>query len=154
MQLSTTQTRQRIDRVLACRYHLADHREEWSRILPGLEKLHAMGLSEDWSIESLRKMLDEDLAMILMDDKDPCGFAVVYVDTAKYDKKAKELFIYMVWHQGGDAIARFQPHLDQFAAHCGAKYIRFYSPRRAFLRVAKRIGYQPRAIEYVKELQP
>lgn len=113
-----------------------------------------MHLTEDWSIDGLRAMLDEDLAMLLMDENDPCGFAVVYFDVAKYDRKEKELVIYMVWHQGGAAIERFQPHLEMFAANYGAKYIRFSSPRRGFLRVAQREGYKPRAIEYVKELQP
>ena len=154
MQQSTTQTRQRIDRVLACRYRLADHREEWPRLLPALEKLAAMHLSDDWSIDVLRGMLDEDLAMVLMDENDPCGFAVVYFDAAKYDRREKELVIYMVWHKGGDAIERFQPHLERFATNNGAKYIRFSSPRRGFLRVAQREGYKPSAIEYVKELQP
>lgn len=139
---------------MCCRLILADHRELWSRILPGLEKLRAMNLTNDWSIEGLRKMLDEDLVMLLTDECESGAFAIVYIDVAKYEKTEKELFIYMVWHQGGDAIARYQPHFEVFAKHHGAKYIRFYSPRRAFLRVARRIGYQPRAIEFVKELQP
>lgn len=149
---STSQIQQRIDRVLSCRLRLADYREAWPRVLPGLEELAAMRLADDWSIESLRGMFDEDLAMLLTDEEDASAFVVVWFDAAKYDKNERELYVYLVWHNGGDAIDRFQPHLEAFAEHYGAKYMRFYSPRRAFLRVAARHGYKACAIEYVKEL--
>jgi hypothetical protein len=152
MQPSTSPTQQRIEHALACRYRVADHREAWPRILPGLEKLHSQYVEQDWDIEGIRTMLDEDRALLLTDDNDDSAFAVVRLDDYVYNPDEKELYVYLLWHKGGDVIERYQPHLDFFALRCGAKFIRFYSRRPAFLRVAKRAGYQPRGIEYVKEL--
>lgn len=149
---STTPTQQRIERVLACRYRIADHREAWSRILPGLEKLHSQYVEQDWDIPGIRSMLDDDHAILLTDDNDDTAFAVVRLDDYVYNPDEKELYIYLLWHKGGDVIERYQPHLEFFALLGGAKYLRFYSRRPAFLRVAKSAGYQPRGIEYVKEL--
>ena len=154
MQPCISQTQQRIDRVLEARYRIADHSEEWPRILPALEKLAAMRLTDDWTPQGLRDMLDEEMLMLLVDESDPAGFALVFFDVAKYDRKEKELYIYLVWHQGGHAIDRFQPHLELFAMRNGAKHIRFHSPRRGLMRVGMSHGYQARSIEYVKELQP
>ena len=68
---STSQTPLRIERALACRYSVADHREAWPRILPGLEKLHRQYEEQDWDIAGIRTMLDEDRALLLTDDTDP-----------------------------------------------------------------------------------
>jgi hypothetical protein len=149
---STTPTPLRIERALACRYRIADHREAWPRILPGLEKLHAQYVEQDWDIEGIRLMLDEERALLLTDDNEPGAFAVVRFDEYAYNPEEMELYVFLLWHKGGDVIERYQPHLDFFALRGGAKYLRFYSRRPAFLRVAKRAGYQPRGIEYVKEL--
>lgn len=149
---STSATQRRIERVLGVRYRIADHRDVWARIVPGLQKLHAQFSEQDWDIEGIRTMLDEDRALLLTDDNDPSAFAIVRFDDYAYNPNEKELYIFLLWHKGGDVIERYQPHLDFFATRGGAKYLRFYSRRPAFLRVAKRAGYQPRGIEYVKEL--
>lgn len=143
---------QRIDAIVQARCVLADHREVWPRILPGLEELHGISVTQDWDIASIRKMLDDERAFLLTDEADPSAFAVCALDAYSYDIAEKELFIYLVWHQGGDAIERFQPHLEQLARTAGAKYIRFYSPRRGMLRAATQAGYVARAVEYIKEL--
>jgi hypothetical protein len=152
MQQSTTLNPRQTDRLADCRFRLADHRVVWPRVLPGLETLHAMHDEQEWTVASVRKMLDNDLAMLLTDDDDPAAFAVVILQPYPYAEKASELFVYLLWHQGGDVIMRYQPHLEAFAAKIGAKYIRFYSRRAAFLRVASRVGYKMRGIEYAKEL--
>ena len=152
MQLSTTPKAPQIDAVLGARYAIADHREVWERVLPGLEEMHAIHRQQDWDIAGIRQMLDEDTALLLVDEADASNFAVVRFDDYPYVPGDKELYIFLVWHQGGDAITRFQPHLEVFARLGGARHIRFYSQRRAFLRVAQSFGYQPRSIEYVKEL--
>ena len=152
MQPSTTPTPQQIEHALACRYRIADHREAWSRILPGLEELHRQHAEQNWTIDGVRDMLDEDLALMLTDDNDPSAFAIVRFDNYAYSDDEKELYVFLLWHQGGDVIERYQPHLEFFALRGGAKFIRFFSQRPAFLRVAKRAGYQPHGIEYVKEL--
>lgn len=152
MQQSTSPTPQRIERALACRYRIADHREVWSRVLPSLEELHKQYPDQDWDIDGIRAMLDEDRAIMLTDDNDPSAFAVVRFDEYPYIPDEKELYVFLLWHQGGDVIERYQPHLEFFALLGGARFIRFYSRRPAFLRVASRAGYQPRGIEYVKEL--
>jgi len=152
MQPSISQTPRQTDRRLACHYRIADHREVWERVLPGLERLYEMHEHQDWNIESVRKMLDDDLAMLLTDDADPSAFAVVILQPHPYAENENELFVYLLWHKGGDVIARYQPHLDAFATMIGAKHIRFFSRRLAFLRVAARTGYVMRSIEYSKEL--
>lgn len=152
MQPCTTQTAPQINAVLAARYHMPDHRLVWPQILPGLQALAAMFEDQDWDIDGIRRMLDEDQAVLLVDDADPTGFAVVRFDDYPYRKGERELFVYLVWHQGGNAILRFQPHLEMFAQLGGAQFMRFYSRRPAFLRVATRAGYELRGIEYAKEL--
>jgi hypothetical protein len=137
---------------MAARCHMPDHREVWPDILPGLEKLEAMYSDRDWSIDGVRLMLDEGRAVLIVDRADPTAFAIVRFDDYPYIAGDTELFIYLVWHQGGDAIARFQAHLEMFAHHGGAQHLRFYTRRPAFLRVAERAGYQMRGIEFVKEI--
>jgi hypothetical protein len=143
---------QQIEAVMQARPALADHREVWPRILPGLETLHALSATQDWDIASIRQLLDEGRAFLLTDEADDRAFAVCRVDVFPYDTDDLELFVYLVWHQGGDAIARFQPHIEQVARTAGANHIRFYSPRRGMLRAAMRVGYVARAVEYIKEL--
>jgi len=131
---------------------LPDHREVWPNILPGLEALHAMHPEQDWDIAGVRKLLDNDLAVLLVDAADPAAFFIVRFDQSPYHDGEIELFIYLAWNQGGDAQARLHPHLEMFARMGGARHIRFYSRRQAFLRVAPRLGYELRGIEYAKEL--
>lgn len=152
MQLCTTPKATPIDAIVGARYAIADHREVWARVLPGLEELHQMHREQDWDVAGIRQMLDEDTALLLVDEADNSNFAVVRFDDYPYIPGDKELYIFLVWHQGGDAITRFQPHLEDFARLGGARHMRFYSQRRAFLRVAQSFGYRPRSVEYVKEL--
>lgn len=141
-----------IEDIVQSRFVLADHRVAWPRILPGLQALHDLGPLQDWSIASVRAMLDADRAFLLTDEADPSAFAVCMIDEYPYDSADTELFIYLVWHQGGTAIERFQPHMEQVARSAGAKHIRFYSPRIGMLRAALDAGYIARSVEYVKEL--
>lgn len=143
---------QRIDAIVQSRCALADHREAWPRILPGLQALHGLSATQDWDVPSIRMMLDKDRAFLLTDAAEPSAFAICVIDAFPYDIAEKELFIYLVWHPGADAIARFQPHLEQLARTAGAKHIRFYSPRPGMLRAALHAGYVTRAVEYIKEL--
>lgn len=152
MQACTTPTAPQTNAAMASRFHMPDHREVWADILPGLEKLSSMYPDNDWSIDGVRLMLDDDRAVLLVDRADPTAFAIVRFDDYPYLKGATELFVFLVWHQGGDAIPRFQSHLEMFAHLGGAQHMRFYSRRPAFLRVAERAGYQLRGIEFVKEI--
>ena len=63
-----------------------------------------------------------------------------------------ELFVYLAYHKGGNAIPRFQPELEKIARAAGARYMRFSSTRRGMLRIGPSAGYLPHSIEYVKEL--
>ena len=153
MQVCTTPTATPISPALTVRYHIADHSAVWPDIAPGLEELHAAHAEQDWSPLSVRQMLDDDMAVLLVDDDDPTAFAVVFFGPYPYNIDHTELNVFLVWHKGGNAIEKFQPHLEVFARLGGAKYMRFYSRRAAFLRVAQRAGYELRGIEYVKELQ-
>lgn len=137
---------------MSARYHMPDHREVWADILPGLEALAAMYSDNDWSIAGVREMLDDQQAFLLVDVDDPTAFAVVRFGPYPYNETDVELFVYLVWHQGGNAVERFAPHLEVFATLGEAQHIRFYSRRPAWIRVAQRIGYRLRGIEYVKEL--
>jgi hypothetical protein len=152
MQACTSPTQQQIKRMTQTRLALPHPRDAWATILPGLEKLAGMYPDNDWTIEGVRRMLDEDEAVLLVDQSDPSAFAIVKFREYPYSDGETELFVYLVWHQGGEAIARFQSHLEMFAHHGGARYMRFYSRRRAFLRVAERAGYCPHSVEYVKEI--
>jgi hypothetical protein len=137
---------------MAQHYYVASYREAWGSILPGLKKLQAMYADPDWSLDGIQEMLDDEDVFLLVDRVDPSAFAIVRFAPYPYSAEDVELFVYLVWHQGGDAIGRFQPHLETFARLGGAKHMRFWSRRRAFLRVAKQHGYSMRSIEYVKEL--
>jgi len=152
MQPCTTPKARQIEAIAAVRYHIADHREVWSRILPGLEEMHALHPEQNWDIDGVREMLDDDTALLLVEDEETSSFAVVRFDDYPYKPDEKELFVYLVWHQGGDAITRYQPHFEAFARLAGARHIRFHSQRRAFMRLAQRFGYRPQSVEYVKEL--
>lgn len=152
MQACTTQNRTLIERAMQARIWAPDHRDVWPDILPGLEKLASMYADSDWTIDGVRQMLDEDRAVLLVDRADPSAFAIVRFGEYPYREDELELFVYLVWHQGGEAIARFQPHLEMFAFHGGAQHMRFHSRRPAFLRVAERAGYQMHSVEYVKEI--
>ena len=152
MQACTTLTPPLTERVMSARLHMPDHRDVWADILPGLEELASMYCDQDWSIDSVRLMLDENRAVLLVDRDEPSAFAIARFDDYPYIAGDTELFVYLVWHEGGDAIARFQPHLEMFAHFGGAQHMRFYTRRPAFLRVAERAGYQLRGIEFVKEI--
>jgi len=152
MQACTTQTQPLIERTLTARLYSPHHRDVWARILPGLEELAGMYQDKDWSIDDVRRMLDDGRAILLMDRDDQDAFAIVRFDAYPYRDNETELFVYLVWHQGGDAIARFQSHLEMFAHLGGARHMRFHSRRPAFLRVAQRAGYQMHSVEYVKEI--
>lgn len=153
MQPCTTQTATPINPAFAAGYHIADHCAVWSDIAPGLDALHEMHPDQDWSPIDVRRMLDEDLAVLLVDDDDPTAFAIVYFGKYPYIEDRTELNVFLVWHKGGDAIERFQPHLEVFAQLGGAQHMRFYSRRAAFIRVAQRAGYELHGLEFVKELR-
>ena len=152
MQACTTPTAPPISPALDARYHVANHREEWAAVVPGLEEMEKMNSQRDWSIKTIRDMLDDGTALLLVDDDDPSAFAVVRFDSYPYSIGDTELYVFLVWHQGGDAIEKFEPHFQAFARIGGAKYIRFFSRRPAWLRVAPRVGYHVGGVEYVKEL--
>lgn len=151
MQLCTTPTAPPIDAPARC--YVADHQEVWQSILPGLHALYEQEDGQDWDIEGIRKLLDSGRGLLVVDADAPTGFAVVQLDTAPHDPKAIELFVYLAFHQGGDAIARFQPHLEYMARSAKAKYMRFYSRRFGMLKLATKVGYRARSVEYVKELR-
>lgn len=152
MQLCTTQTPTQTDPPMVDHYYVANHREAWASVLPGLKKLQAMYADPDWSIDGIQEMLEDERVFLLVDRVDPSAFAIVRFAPYPYSDSDIELFVYLVWHQGGDAIERFQPHLETFAHFGGAKRMRFWSRRRAFLRVAQQHGYSMHSVEYVKEL--
>lgn len=152
MQPCTTQTATQTEPPMVAHYYPANHREAWNGILPGLKKLQAMYADPDWSIEGIREMLDDERAFLLVDRVDPSAFAIVRFASYPYSANDVELFVYLVWHKGGDAIERFQPQLETFARFGGANHMRFFSRRRAFLRVAQQHGYSMHGVEYVKEL--
>lgn len=153
MQHSTTQIQPQIRRSESERFYLPDHRDVWDDIVPGLEKLLAQHPDNDWSVDSVRKMLDDDIAVLMVDEADPTSFAVVRFGDYPYREGEREMFVHIIWCQTGNAFARWYPHFEMFANYAGARHMRFYSRRTAFLRIAKRLGYEPRSIEYVKELR-
>src|SRR5262245_56557540 len=130
MQQFTSQTAPQIDDLRGLPYRVADHREAWVDIMPGLLALLARHAEADWTISGMRRLLDEDLAILLVDAEDPKAFAIVRFDDYPYADGVTELFVYLAWHRGGDAIARFQPHLEAFAQLGGATIMRFQSRRR------------------------
>lgn len=150
MQHSTTPTARPIDAPARCR--VVDHVKAWDAILPGLHALHEQDDVQDWDVEGIRKLLDSGRGLLVTDDNDPSAFAVVQIDESPFDPAAMELFVYLVWHQGGDAIKRFQPHFEAMARAGNCKYMRFFSRRFGMLKLAAHVGYRVRSIEYVKEL--
>ena len=129
-----------------------DHREAWASILPGLQALHESSETQDWTIDGIRALLDQDLAILVVDASMPSAFAIVVIDESPYHPERSELFVHLAWHPGGDALPRFQPQLEFMARRIGASSMRFYSGRRGMLRLATRCGYAPRSVEYLKEL--
>lgn len=152
MQPCTTPTQPQIRRCESERFYLPDHRDVWTDIVPGLEDLLTRHPDNDWSVESIRTMLDDDLALLMVDEADPTSFAVVRFDDYPYKDDEREMFVHIIYCQTGNAFARWYPHFEVFARHAGAKHMRFYARRRAFLKIAHDLGYTTRAIEYVKEL--
>jgi hypothetical protein len=148
MQPSTTPTPPQTDRPLVA----DDYRTVWATILPGLRALHASSELQDWSIDSVREMLEAELAVLLLDMEAAGAFAIVSIQPSPYREGDSELFIHLAWHQGADALERFQPHLEVMARRCGASQIRFYSGRAGMLPLAGRYGYSARSVEYLKEL--
>lgn len=152
MQPCTTPKAPPIDRPPVTRFYVADHREAWPCILPGLEEMLAMYSDNDWSIERVRELLDDDRAFLLVDADDPHAFIVARIDEYPYARDEKELFVLLAWDKGSDAIERGHPIVEAVAREAGAQHLRFYSRRPGFLRAAMRAGFSMRGIEYVKEL--
>lgn len=150
MQQSTTQKAPQTKRANRC--HVANHVEVWDRVLPSMQAMHAMYAEQDWSVDTVRRMLDEGDALLVVDDDDDDAFAIVRVDLHPYDTDQTELYVYLVWHRGGDAIRRFQNHFETMARAAGARYVRFQSRRRGMFRLALKVGFLPRTVEFVKEL--
>jgi hypothetical protein len=128
-----------------------DHRSVWINVLPGLQALLAQDDDPDWSIEGIDEMLRNGEATLLVDCDDETAFAVVKVTTYMNDLA---LLIYAMWHQCGNAVEKFHPHLEFMARAAGIRYVRFYSQRMGMARLVSRFGYRVRSIEYLKELQP
>lgn len=129
-----------------------DHNVVWQSILPGLRALHASSELNDWTPDSVHAMLEAELAVVLLDMDTPGAFAIVSIDESPYRTRENELFVHLLWHPGGDVLERFSPHVELMARRCGATSIRFYSGRAGMLPLAERYGYQPRSVEYLKEL--
>jgi hypothetical protein len=125
-----------------------DHRSVWINVLPGLQALRAQDDAE-WSIDGIDEMLRNGEAFLLVDEDDATAFGIVRVTTYK-DELA--LLIYAMWHQCGNAIERFYPHIEHMARTAGFKYVRFYSQRPGMARLVARFGYRVRSIEFLKEL--
>src|SRR4051794_19153965 len=138
MQRCTTQTQQQIDAAITALCKVGDHREVWDQLLPGLQALHAQG-AQDWDIEGVRDLLDNEQAILLLDAADPSAFAVVQLDVHPYCAQEMELFVLLVWHQGGRAMARFSPVFDTLARTAGAQHIRFFSRRVGMLKAATKV---------------
>lgn len=126
--------------------------EVWARLLPGLYELHRTSPSQDWTIEDVREMLDDDMASLILADEEPGSFAIVHVQPSPLKPSELELFIFLAWHPGGEGIPRFQPQFDEMARKVNAKFIRFRSGRAGMLRLAPLFGYHARSVEYVKEI--
>lgn len=151
MQQSTTQTAPQINRPPSgCR--VVNHEDEWEKVLPSMEAMHAMFPEQDWSVAGVRRLLDDGDAFMLMEDGDDASFAVLMIDDHPYKPGELELFLLLVYQPNGDPIRRFQAHAETIARSAGARYIRFKTQRPGMLRAAARVGYAPRTIEFVKEL--
>lgn len=150
MSRSTTQTQPQTEHPHC--YVVEDYRDAWGAMLPGMLALHASNPLQDWSVESIREMLDADLAAVLLDAQEPSAFAIVQLDDSPYHPGERELFIHLAWHPGGNALTRFQADLELMARRCEAKSIRFYSCRRGMPRLVTPSGYHSRSVEFVKEL--
>jgi hypothetical protein len=131
---------------------VVNHEDAWADVLPGLWALHDTHGDQDWSVGGVRQMLDEGEALLMVDDDDASGFAVLIIQNSPYHPGELELFILLMWHQGGKAVGRFCGRWVEMAHATGAKHIRFYSRRRGMGRLMAPEGFVPRAIEYVKEV--
>lgn len=123
----------------------------WDSILPGLQEMQQREPC-DWDIDYIRDMLDEGEAMLVLDPQDPTAFAVVELKPYKYEPDELELFVHLVYHQGGEAIERFHERMESLAREGCAKYMRFHSARPGMLRLVQPHGYHWQSAEYVKEL--
>jgi hypothetical protein len=136
--------------VISC--FLANHEQVWESVLPGLQAMYSRGEGHDWDVAQVRAMLDEGVWLLICDVNDPTAFAVIEIDHSPYHDDAIEFFVVLAYHRGGNAIARFQPQLELVARNAGARFMRFRSRRRGMLKIATRVGYCPRSVEYEKEL--
>jgi hypothetical protein len=149
MQPCITKKTSAIDAVRNARFRqVEDHRSVWINVLPGLQALRAQDDAE-WSIEGIEEMLRNGEASLLVDEDDATAFAVIKVATYRNELA---LLIYAMWHQSGDAVRRFNPHIEHMARAAGFKYVRFFSQRPGMARLVSRFGYRVRTTEFLKEL--
>lgn len=123
----------------------------WNSILPGLQAMQEREPC-DWDIDYIRDMLDDGEAMLVIDPHDATAFAVVELKPYKYEPDELELFIHLVYHQGGNAIERFHERMESLAREGCAKYMRFHSARPGMLKLVQPHGYHWQSAEFVKEL--
>ena len=138
---------------------IEDHRKVWDRVLPGMLGLYNQDAIQDWTVDDVRLQLDAGRALMVIDEADPAAFAVISLGESPYRSVERprppaelELFVQLARHPGGNAFAHFQPRLDDIARCAGATCIRFYSRRPGMARLAAKVGYAPRSIEFVREV--
>ena len=107
----------------------ADIRREWDWVRPGLERALA---------KSAEKLRPEDVYAEVVTGQAqmfaaPDGFVIWKVHVCPYTGH-RTLWVWFVWGEGGDMIARYQDQLVELARHAEADRLAFQSARRGYER--------------------
>ncbi|MBY6093861.1 hypothetical protein [Ferrimonas balearica] len=108
------------------------------------------GSAVDW--EYVESLIRDGSAFLWLDaDQPDIGFVILRPMLEPHTKKPY-LEVVMAYHEGSDGLAIYEPHICDIAVSMGAHFIEFESRRKAFLRMSQRMGYEPHAIIYRKDI--
>jgi hypothetical protein len=105
----------------------------------------------EWSEEDIYQALLMERLFLFMDPSDMESFVVLSQYKHPYLMKSI-LVVEAAYNKAGDAIAKYQPELEELAKAAESSYLEFSSPRAGFKRVAANHGYDTVCTTYRKKL--
>lgn len=108
----------------------ADIRREWPWVRPGLERAIEKSAETLWPEDVYAAVVNGQAQLFTAPD----GFVVWKMNVCPYTGN-RTLWVWFVWGEGGDMIARYQGQLAELAKHAEADRLAFQSARRGYERV-------------------
>ena len=127
-----------------------DIREAWPIVWEGLQEVASLTDAE-WIPEDIYDAVVAGKAFLFMDSSDKESFLVLSQYRHPYLNR-DVLIVDVAYNKTGDAIARYQPEIEELAKASKSSYIEFSSPRAGFKRVAAKHGYETVCTIYRKTL--